>query len=239
MDFYTAYYWQQGSERTSLLLQQTRLPKGAGTVILGAVCTGESGENERDKTRKRGEGSGWYGNDRQSGTAALGKKLTDWFYEQVLPACANQQGEVFAGRFLGASFRELSDIFQRERQSAGREVSTSGILCIGGKALLFYQGRQRIYLLNKRMGKPHAGLLFGQEKGEVLLGEEVLWEPGACLLLGTEPFYQHLRQQMIADCLGRESVSGEGQAGRCLKELGEYARSRGGRDMGAVFVCAV
>lgn len=239
MDFYTAYYWQQGSERTSLLLQQTRLSKGAETVILGAVCTGEGGEDERDETQKESEGNGWYGNGGQSGTSALGKRLTDWFYEQVLPACANQPGEVLAGRFLGTRFRELSDIFQEERKRAGREASASGILCVGGKALLFYQGRQRIYLLNRRMGKPHAGLLFGQEKGGALLGEEVLWEPGACLLLGTEPFYQYLRQQMIADCLGRESVSGEEQAGRCLKELGEYARSRGGRDMGAVFVCAV
>lgn len=157
-------------------------------------------------------------------------QLVDLFHEEVLTDY---------GRKGCVDWDSVFHKLQRmaPRKSGGEEgFSCSGILCLGEDFLLFGQGKQRIYLLNRGFQKARIKMLMGQNNGrEVLKLYRGIMEPEVSLLLATEPFYEHLTEQMLRDSLGGD-VWDDRQASLYLRELGKYGEERDGRNQGAVFV---
>lgn len=218
MRFLTGYYWQEhkpgGENGTSLTLQQIRMKKGGDSLVLACVC------NSRD----------------------FCGQLVEWLHEEVLTEYGRK-----GCLDWDAVYRRLQRM--TPYKSDGEEdFSCSGILCLGEKFLLFGQGKQRIYLLNRGFQKACIKMLLGRDTfagkeggagrnngRETLELYQGIIEPEVSLLLATEPFYEHLTEQMLRDCLGGD-IREERQASAYLRELGGYGEDRGGRNLGAVFV---
>lgn len=154
-------------------------------------------------------------------------QLVDFFHEEVL-ADYGRKGCVD----WSVVFHKLQSM--APHKSDGEEgFSCSGILCLGEEFLLFGQGKQRIYLLNRGFQKTRIKMLLGE--AAVLKLYRGIMESEVSLLLATEPFYEHLTEQMLRDCLGG-GIRDDRQASLYLRELGKYGEERGGRNLGAVFV---
>lgn len=217
MRFLTSYYWQEaepGRENgTSLTLQQIRMKKGGGSLVLACVC------NNRD----------------------FCGQLVDLLHEGILTGYGRKgcvDWDVVSHRLQGMA----------PHQGDGeKRFSCAGILCIGEEFLMFGQGKQRVYLLNRGFQKARIKMLMGEDamlpkepalqnnEGGALELYQGIMEPEVGLLLATEPFYEHLTEQMLKGCLGG-GIRDDRQASRCLRELGGYGEDRGGRNLGAVFI---
>ncbi|MCM1186491.1 MAG: hypothetical protein NC251_01425 [Lachnoclostridium sp.] len=153
-------------------------------------------------------------------------RLTDWLHEDILTAYGRKACVDWDG-----IFEELSGM--------NTGFSCAGILCMGEEFLLFGQGEQRIYLLNRGFQKTHIKRLMGT--GDFTGQKQTLgmycgvMEPEVSLLLATEPFYISLTEQMLGDCLGGD-IREERKGAARLRELGQYGEERGGRNLGAVWV---
>lgn len=153
-------------------------------------------------------------------------QLVDFFHEEVLADYGRKGGVDW-----NAIFRKLQSMTPH-KSDGEEEFSCSGILCLGEEFLLFGQGKQRIYLLNRGFQKACIKMLLGESALKLYRG---IMEPEVSLLLATEPFYEHLTEQMLRDCLGG-GIRDDRQASLYLRELGKYGEERGGRNIGAVFV---
>lgn len=203
MRFLTSYYWQQGQgNRTSLTLQQIRPKKGKDSLLLACVC--DNGH--------------------------FCARLVDWLHEEIL---ANYSARG------GIAWDAAQDRLRGIAADAQAAFSCAGILCLGPELLLFGQGGHRIYLLNQSFGGrgAHIGMLMGTDGSsrpreatqrddgrEAFQLRRGLMEDGVGILLGTEPFYEKLTEQMLLDCLGGD-IRDEKQASLRLRELGEYGDS--------------
>ncbi|MCM1325939.1 MAG: hypothetical protein NC094_06085 [Bacteroidales bacterium] len=152
--------------------------------------------------------------------------LTDWLHEDILAVYKRKNC---------VDWDKVSEDLQRMK--AG--FSCAGILCMGEEFLLFGQGKQRIYLLNRGFQKAHIRKLTGTgaftNQKQMPKMHRGMMEPGVSLLLATEPFYTALTEQMLGDCLGGD-IREERQGAACLRELGQYGEERGGRNLGAIWV---
>lgn len=153
-------------------------------------------------------------------------QLVDFFHEEVLTDYSRK-----GCMDWNAVFHKLQKM--APHKSDGEEgFSCSGILCMGEEFLLFGQGKQRIYLFNRGFQKARIKMLLGESALKLYRG---IMEPEVSLLLATEPFYEHLTEQMLRDCLGG-GIRDDRQASLYLRELGKYGEEQGGRNLGAVFV---
>lgn len=166
--------------------------------------------------------------------------LVDWFHEEILRNYG-KRGNI-----------DWDMVFTKLRKMAAEEASSNmgtgltcaGILCVGAEFVLFGQGEQRVYLLNRGFRGNHVKMLMGNDKSEfqaedekvkVLELHQGIMEPDVSILLATTPFFTYLTQQMLSDCLGGD-IRDEKQASLHLKELGEFGRGRGEQNLGAVFI---
>lgn len=217
MELFSTYYWQRGENATSLVLQQVICKEGRVPVLLACVCT----ENrQEDGMMVKGTGGRFCG------------RLADWFHEEFLPGCL--KGAALDMGTAGLGLRQMAASAVREERTAG--LSVAGILCAGEHFLLFYEGEQRIYLLNTRFSRSSAKCLTGHTETGILCVQEGIMQQNIALLLATEPFYRVIPEQTWKECLSVHDIREEGRAGKRLAELGEYGERQGGAHMGAVLL---
>ncbi len=212
MKFYTSYYWQPQEGGTSLILQQVSRKKGKETALFACVCTEE---------------------ERPSGSGGLFcRQLVDWFHEEALALWHKREEEI------PEKLKKKLTYMGAEPGMQPWQLSVAGILCLGEAFVLFYQGKQRIYLLNQGLCGAHGRLISQentQESGGMYFQEGIL-EPAVGLLLATEPFYRGLTQDMLVQCLGGEKEVCDEWIFRRLRELGDFQEKQSGRNAGAVFL---
>lgn len=225
MKFLTSYYWQGQENATSLTLQQIRLKRGGDSLLLACVC------DSRD----------------------FCGHLVDWLHEEILRKYGRKGSMDWSVALMQlrrmAAERKMPDVkIARTESCIGTGFSCAGILCLGSEFLMFGQGEQRVYLLNqgfrgarikKLMGTGEPACQSDSKKWgdgkEILEVHQGMMESGVGIVLATESFYAKLTEQMLLDCLGGD-IRNEKQASLHLKELGEFSRSLGGRNLGAVFM---
>lgn len=215
MEFLSACYWQQGKNRSSLLLQQYAC--GGTVVYFACVCMG------RDED---GRVSGY-----------MTGRLLRWFRNLSLRRLVKStEKQMKAAR---KSLEEVVERTDRELVSAGlseagQDADLAGLLCVGERFFLFYRGRQRIWLINTSFGRAHTDRI-GKDS-ETLCVEEGILEPDVGLLLavGKEGFL--IEERMMGEGLFVREVLTEEQMERHLRELAEEAVRRGESDMAAVFL---
>lgn len=218
MQFQTAYYWQQGENRTSLVLQQYAY--GAVPILFSCICGGGT-ESEK---------AGGY----------MAERLSQWFRELNLKklACRPELGlenaESGLRKLIARTDRELAAAKAVPGKS---ETSFSGILCVEGSFCLFYRGEQRIYLTNTCFGRSYTKRL-DKEGGRLAL-ERGTVQPELGLLFATGTFCEKLTEQALREVLSVKEIKGEERLERRLRELGEEAARQGGRDLAAVFIRTV
>lgn len=249
MKIQTAVYRQNGGSRTSVLVQQVTRKKDALGITLACVCTVEAGErpmkaspktSQKEKTSKRGN---------------LCERLLYSFREDILVKNVDSMAE--CRKTIEKILPDEAGISGSVSNPIYDFTSYSGMLCIGSEVLLFAAGRQRIYLINTAFMRPQLCLLLGENTAgpfheqhihgrqldthspACLYTPRTEWaqiERGAAVLLATEPFYEHMNETYIRECL---FVKGDRDGTRTERHLGEYGRymeSLGGKDMAAVIV---
>lgn len=217
MELFSTYYWQQGENATSLVLQQVICKKGSLPALLACVCTEK---RQEDGMMAKGTGGNFCG------------RLADWFHEEFLPGCL--KGAAMDMGTAGSRLQQMAAHAVGEELTAG--LSVAGILCSGEHFVLFYQGEQRIYLLNTRFLRPSVKCLTGHTDTGILRVQEGIMQQNIALLLATEPFYRVIPEQTWKECLNVRDIREERRAGKRLEELGEYGERQGGVHMGAVLL---
>ena len=204
MEYFSAFYRQEGENVSSLLLLQAYYKPKRMPVLLAAVC---------EKNPPGGQYSG------ENGVLLA---LKDWFYETGLYLCA-EKGDDGWNRAL----KEL------ERKSLSHSAEYCAILCAGRHFLQFGQGEQRVYLLNtgnnRRMCRK---LVQGIRREEN--GREGIMQEGIGILLVTSGFQRMADEAYLAEVFDREALWTEREMEARLKRAGAFLESRGGSDMGAV-----
>lgn len=217
MQFFATDYWQQGKNASALLLQQY-VCEGI-PVHFSCVCRGMDG----------GDRAGGY----------MTGQLLQWFRRLNLKRLVRgteKTMEKIEGSLQRTILRaddELADAGAAD----GQRTSLAGIFCVGEDFLLYCRGGQKIHLINTGFGRVHMKRL-GAEGGELCVQRGIL-QPDIGLLLTADTFWEHVTEQMAKEGLFVGEVVTEGQMDRHLKELGEEARRRGGRDLAAIFVRTV
>lgn len=213
MDFLSAYYWQQVNNRSSLLLQQYAC---GGTVVLFAcVCMGQDGD---------GRVSGY-----------MTGRLLRWFRNLSLRRLAKRtEREMRAAR---KSLERVVERTDRELASAGlseagQDAALAGVFCVGESFLLFYRGRQRIWLINTSFGRAYTDRIGADS--EVFCVEEGILEPDVGLLMAVGRGCFSDVERMMGEGLSVREVLTEEQMEKHLRELLEEAARRGEGDMAAV-----
>lgn len=218
MKFQTACYWQQGENRTSLLLQQYAC--GTVPVLFSCICGGGTGTDK----------AGSY----------MTEQLLQWFRGLHLKklTCRPERGlenaESGLRKLIMRTDRELAAAKSGMKKG---ETACSGILCVEDSFCLFYRGPQRIYLANTCFGRPHIKRL-DRADGRLTM-ERGNMQPELGLLFATESFCETLTEQALREVLSVKETDREERLERRLRELGEEAARRGGRDLAAVFVRTV
>lgn len=148
-------FYWQEENMASLTLQQICLKSGRDSLLLASVC------DSRD----------------------FGSRLVDWFHEEILRDYGKRGGLDWemAVTALHKMAKEAAKV--RAEQKVG--FSCSGILCAGAEFVLFGQGGQRVYLLNRG---------FKGSRVKVLLG-------------GDAPVWQERNEKNRDEC--REEFAGE------------------------------
>lgn len=215
MDFLSAYYWQQASNRSSLLLQQYACE---GTVVLFAcVCMGRDG------------------NGRVSGY--MTGRLLCWFRNLNLRRLVKRtEREMKAVRrsLEGVVARTDGELASSGLSEAGQDAALAGVLCVGERFFLFYRGRQRIWLINTSFGRAYTDRIGAD--GEVFCVEEGVLEPDVGLLLAVGREGLPDVERMVREGLSVREVLTEEQMERHLRELLAESARRGESDMAAVFL---
>ena len=144
----TAAYWQRTQNHSALLLQQYR--SGSCPVSLIAVCSGGS------------EAQGRAG-------AYITEQMLQWFRGlpfQKLARSPEKQVSALKGELAGFMDRRNRELVSRGLLEPGEPLPLSGMMCVEESFLIFRQGRQEIYLLNKAFGRGRSwgGSLARQEK---------------------------------------------------------------------------
>lgn len=209
MNFMTSCYWTEGIPPTSLILQQVTRKWEKMPLVMACVC------EEDLPVEDQGAGEHFC------------IQLTDWFHECVLKRCSRVRKPDPAA--LKAELTQLTE---------AARFSVAGILCVGERFLLFYRGKQRIYLLNSRFLRPNLKELSVSTKEGAVVMEEGFLQDKVGLLLGTDSFYRGISEEEIRNCLAVDAVRNEIQAGRRLTELGCLSESRKTGGRAAVLVMA-
>jgi hypothetical protein len=219
----SAYYRQEGSLNTSLLLQQVYDTKKEKGIMLGCVCT---------KTP-----------DAEGGAVPLCDRLLATFRQNILTGNTDDMEKCCA--YIKSALVK----------PPGGSLSYSGMFLNGDEILLFGYGGQRIYLLNSAFMRPHLEILSGNLKSNIKSdiksnitnfksntdSDEIFFniykiEAGAAVIAATEPFYGHMDEERLKECLYVNNDNTGVRAGKHIKEYGRYLEEAGGHDMGAVIV---
>lgn len=141
MKFYTGYYWQQGDERTTLVLKHLVYHNGQ-PACFAVLC--ETGEEVGEE-------------------ASTAEELKKWIYEEGFALCAKR------GREPESLKKQLEK--QIDRIWNRQEESVALLVCMGEYFVLWGRGAGTVYLLNYRLGKPHVRVLPEAAAGNILCGE--------------------------------------------------------------------
>ena len=221
MHILTSHYYQQGSNFSTLLLQQyqcSRIP-----ICLICLCGGEN------------EAQGKAG-------AYLTGRLLQWFREQSMRHLVKSPEERLSA--LQDRLRELILCTDKELKSSilkSEEKNTEpvGILSVGEDFLLFGRGGQKIYLINRIFGRSHVRRLDGElfcGGGDALIFRRGILQQSVGLLFATRSFGEPMTERELGECLHVESVRTEEQAARHLRELAEGSRLQRGHNMSAALL---
>lgn len=240
MELLSTFYYQQGNNKISLLLQQYHYRKV--NVLFSCICNGRGQMAERAARYMAGQ-------------------LLQWFRALPLNKICRGKGKELAG--IGEGLRKAIRRADRELENsgvaAGRDkVELTGIFCLRDRCLTFRRGTGHICLINKAFGQVHIRPVYEEEcvgelfnnnigEGELFIGnveikdknnyiEEWVLESDIVLLLSSESFWKEVTEEMIKDGLSAEAVGTEEQMDRHLKEIGREAQRRGGENMGAVLL---
>jgi hypothetical protein len=216
----TACYRQEGSSRTSLLLQQVYDRKKDRDIVLACVCTEEL-PGARDKI-------------------PLCDILLDTFRQKILTENTEN---------MNNCCKYISEVLPRESTQNtvfnphSPTLSYSGMFANGDDILLFGSGKYKIYLINTLFLYPHLELISGTDsiidtsiKNNFTKTYFNIFkiEPGAAVLAATAPFYEHMDEKRMKECMHITNDASETKLQKHLAEYGEYMESKGGADMGAV-----
>lgn len=220
MNLITAVYWQAFQNHSALLLQQCQykfIP-----ICLFVLCPGQN------------ESQGMAG-------AYLTGQLLQWFRRQPFKRLARNPDKYFSSleenleHFLG----QLSgDLISGGLAPHMQSIPISGIFSVDDHFLLFSNGGQKIFSLNKNLGHGHVQCLtdsIENEKttaGSLKIRQGILQRKVGILFI-TDTFSQQLTEQDIRECLYVDELCGEEQMQRHLQELGRRGEALGGRDMAA------
>lgn len=223
MHIFTSHYYQQGRNYGTLLLQQYQyhcIP-----VCLLCLC---HGENETQG---------------KAGAYFTGR-LLQWFRAQSLRHLVKSTENRLP--ILQDQLRELIEDTDKELKtsrlvSEEKNMDLAGILCVGEYFLLFFRGRQKIYLLNRSWGRGHIRcvsdeMAYGSECDPVL--RQGILQRDVGILLAAGSFCGHMTEQELRECLHVETVLSEEQAERHLRELAWRGEMQGGRNMTAALLLA-
>lgn len=158
---------------------------------------------------------------------AFVEEMTEWFHKKAVTCC--QKGE----QGLKAMERDLEK--QAEKHFHNMEMAAV-FLCVGELFFLWGRGKQKIWLLNTRFGKPHRRALFSEEEqndGEMLSGA---LEHGVGILLATKEFGEGIGTEQLNACLAVKELDRESKVEKRLKELGEESERKGKEHVAAVLV---
>ena len=146
--------------------------------------------------------------------------------------------------FRGLPFRRLARDPERSISVLERGKNrqpVSGIFCVDDCFLLFSRGGQKIFLLNRDMGRGSVRCLSDvTEKGTSAAGlpgmRQGILQRDVGILLATDTFCRFLADSDIRECLYVDELEDESRIRRRLYELGQRCETLGGRDMAAGIV---
>ena len=206
MKYVSSYYRKQeegAPGAVSLLLQHVKC--GKIPVCLACVCKAEEPQ----------------------GVSYPASQLLEWFYKTGIRLCAGGDDRNF--RRVKAGLRAMLEEWEKRPGDCAEAVRKqvwhiSGILCAGARFLLFYHGKQRIYVINTKFLRPHLKCLASE--ADSLCMESGILEPGIGILLATESFFDQVTEEMVRECLAQRDLCTQTRADKHLWELGETARAR-------------
>lgn len=224
MQYFTAYYRQsETGSLVSVLLQQVYHKKRKLPVIL--ACIGEEGDIPWTRDAEPPKES-----------RELLYKLSDWFYGTGLSLCS-RPGERGMTAAADSLLQRLYEIRSKRTQLTACRLT--GILCVGQRVLLFWQGEQQFRLLNIRNHRPYCQeLQLGEQDEDGVHFQLGTIQRGAAVLLATKGFNGCLSAQKRQECLNVREIHSQEQSERRLKELGLCCEAEKGNGLGAVLIVA-
>lgn len=202
-------FYRQNEDSLSLLLQQYMCDEVP--VCLGCICGGEMRE-----------------------TGMKGGLFTGWLLKE------------FRGLSLGKAVEKPEKIFNKIERKLDRYWSsccdlqdfwTAGVLCIGNVFLFFYKGEVQFHLYNTYFGRPALQRIGGSraEPGELRFHRGSM-EADIGILLASESFCRQFSAEELRNCLAVKDIKDSTQTQKRIRELGNSAEKKGGRNMAALLL---
>lgn len=217
MRILSACYRQQGENAVPLLLQQYQYT--GVLVFFSCVCI---------KGARCAEKAGGY----------MAEQLLQWF-RMLDPEKMTRNPEKALERVskdLIVTIRRIDTELKKEGMTSGKgKVGFAGIFCLGNHYLMLHRGAQRICLINMAFNRVYLQQLYKDGSGGEGM-EQGMLQPGIGLLFASEPFYEHISDEMIKECLCAEETATEERMGRRLRELAREGGRKGSEGIGAVYL---
>ena len=217
MLYQTAYYGHACANSGGvLLLQQLKGKRGKKPVLFACLCDAES----------------------NSGASAyFATHIIDWFRYEGLPLCGNgktKEMEQLQKKLEKKLEQILADIFMIYPE---QKMHFNGMICVGDALCFFYQGKQRICLLNKLFERDHIKRLNAPDQPEErMVFQQARIQAGAGLLLGTESFFEAFGREELEECLEIQVMDREERMQKRLQELGKETIRRGQSSVAVIWI---
>lgn len=223
MNLTAVSYWQGAENHSALLLQHYRYRKVPFCFL--ALCAG--------------------GNESQGRAGAyLTGQLLRWFRGLPFRRLARDPERSISvlERDMKSRLGRLDEELEAGGLTRGKNRQpVSGIFCVDDCFLLFSRGGQKIFLLNRDMGRGSVRCLSDvTEKGTSAADlpgmRQGILQRDVGILLATDTFCRFLADSDIRECLYVDELEDESRIRRRLYELGQRCETLGGRDMAAGIV---
>ena len=200
-------FYRQNEDSLSLLLQQYLC--GEVPVCLGCICGGAMSE-----------------------AGVKGGQITGWLFKE------------FRELSLYKAVEKPEKIFEKMKRKLDRywtnccvlqDFWTAGVLCIGNVFLLFYKGAVQVHLYNTYFGRSALQRIGGgcSESSELQFHIGSM-EANIGILLASESFCMQFSGEELRNCLAVKDIKDPMQVQKRIRELGNSAEKKGGRNMAAL-----
>lgn len=206
MKFLTGYFCC-ANLHSALVLQQVTRRRGKLPIVFAFVW--EAGKDVAYRDADDGD---------------VAREMTEWFYEQALPACS--EGKEVA----------CVDAVQKMFASKAGEVTGefAALFAVGVECFYAWRGSVELHLLNLCFNRLHRKCLtcwsetFSMERAQI--------ESEVGLLLGSGNFFAQLPEQLLKECLAVETLKNCEQVERHLREASEEVLRCGTEEFSVVLV---